>query len=52
MAAAALAKFRVKVFASPLDLKAYVVADNSDVSTIVNIIHDSSGSYFLFYMIA
>jgi hypothetical protein len=52
MAAAALAKFRTKVFNSHIELYNYVVADNSDVNSVVSIITDNNGKYILFYMVA
>ncbi len=51
--AAALAKFRTKMFNTSLELHAYVTNGSSDVNSITAIVFDSaSAKYILFYMIA
>lgn len=50
--AAALAKFKMKVFDDPQSLYLYVTNASSDVLTITAIVTDNSGKYVLFYMTA
>jgi hypothetical protein len=52
MAAAPLAKLRMSIFDDPVALHQFIVADNSPVLTVVEIVTDNNGKYILFYMIA
>lgn len=52
MAAAALAKFRSKIFDNHVDLTKFVNQNDSVVNTITAIISDGNGKLILFYMIA
>jgi hypothetical protein len=47
----AIAKFKVKIFDTPLDLYTFVTAD-SGISKVTAIVSDSNGKYVLFYEIA
>lgn len=48
--AAPLAKFKMKMFGSAIDLQKYVTDPSSDVLTITSIVFDDNGKYILFYM--
>ncbi len=53
MAAAVLAKFRTKMFATSEELKAFVVQNDSPVNSVTSIVYDAlNGKFVLFYLVA
>ncbi len=52
MAAAALAKLRIAMFDDPVSLYNFIIANDSPVNSIVEIVTDNNGKYVLYYMVA